>query len=88
MKAKHIYINLRRLFLLYIPHGSDESIAGFWLNELYSPLYIPHGSDESLSFGRKSCEWISFISHMVQMKENAAAWRVESRRTLYPTWFR
>ncbi|ACI21774.1 hypothetical protein THEYE_A2030 [Thermodesulfovibrio yellowstonii DSM 11347] len=34
---------------LYIPHGSDETVA-FKISTSFSKrLYIPHGSDETLS---------------------------------------
>jgi len=33
-------------FLLYIPHGSDESAKRLKINDRKADLYIPHGSDE------------------------------------------
>jgi len=36
------------LYILYIPHGSDESTAQEEKNDEKISLYIPHGSDERL----------------------------------------
>ena len=56
------------LFLLYIPHGSDESKSHLNTFLQYLRLYIPHGSDESFTYQEFMRLTNSFISHMVQMK--------------------
>jgi len=37
----------RRGFLLYIPHGSDETLSSASASATFWNLYIPHGSDET-----------------------------------------
>jgi len=51
-------------------------------------LYIPHGSDESLLGVVCALAFITFISHMVQMKEVRQVTLFRPNRPLYPTWFR
>jgi len=55
--------------LLYIPHGSDESLPALFAMFAIIVLYIPHGSDESPEDRQKAITILNFISHMVQMKE-------------------
>jgi len=47
MKVIHSNHPFLTTFLLYIPHGSDESSGGSFFVYLKFSLYIPHGSDES-----------------------------------------
>ena len=84
--------SLKRADILYIPHGSDESVISNSPFTYNSQLYIPHGSDERvidradgkiklLALYPTWFRWkysfdifhsillLSFISHMVQMKE-------------------
>jgi len=70
MKGEAFFVDEKRCFSLYIPHGSDESQNLAKKTSFDRNLYIPHGSDErKLPFfhPRKKA---TFISHMVQMKED------------------
>ena len=62
---------LSQMGQVYIPHGSDESLNDAELFKVECEVYIPHGSDER----QVNPSWygyaIKFISHMVQMKEQA-----------------
>jgi len=55
--------------LLYIPHGSDERSACDATQNRFHKVYIPHGSDESDAKLSVELSTDTFISHMVQMKE-------------------
>jgi len=49
MKGKRYLPPRDILVLLYIPHGSDESVKSHLNSFLQYLLYIPHGSDERVS---------------------------------------
>ncbi len=53
-----------------------------------SGLYIPHGSDESSLYRKLFQTHVTFISHMVQMKEQLINSFQSINLALYPTWFR
>ena len=57
------------LCVLYIPYGSNKTMAELLGFSIISQLYIPYGSNKTLS---KCCLYQSatiFISHMVQIKQ-------------------
>ena len=76
-------------FLLYIPHGSDESNEGVYRYDISLLLYIPHGSDES-----PCCCYAIYVSRNTlyptwfRWKSLPLASVATNSRTLYPTWFR
>ncbi|MDI3478827.1 MAG: hypothetical protein PWQ59_2352, partial [Thermoanaerobacterium sp.] len=55
-------------YILYIPHGSDETAGSANPHGGRRWLYIPHGSDETYMKFLKNHGKGHFISHMVQMK--------------------
>jgi len=74
--------------ILYIPHGSDESIVEYQ-NNRSDVSFISHMVQMKVL--RKLLRRLvlkTFISHMVQMKEFVEAKFSFSLLTLYPTWFR
>jgi len=58
------HLNAFLQYLLYIPHGSDESYNLSRTIRLFRRLYIPHGSDERLK-SESQCNWFSrlYIPH-------------------------
>ena len=74
--------------VLYIPHGSDETLIPEDAYIKRDILYIPHGSDETQRCPISPSKCIHFISHMVQMKLCSDIHPVDSKSPLYPTWFR
>ena len=69
--------------MLYIPHGSDESINALELAVRIQMLYIPHGSDESTHRDSNEGMGACFISHMVQMKVLAGMLTLSFKIKLY-----
>ena len=41
-----VFLYIEKVWKLYIPHGSDESVQILSCLSLHLQLYIPHGSDE------------------------------------------
>jgi len=58
-----------------------------WLHSNWR-LYIPHGSDERHASDLLPDYVVSFISHMVQMKDSFCHSMLNHLIALYPTWFR
>ena len=54
-------------FILYIPHGSDNTAYHLGDKTIPIMLYIPHGSDNTSKEIRKQYNIKAFISHMVQI---------------------
>jgi len=81
--------HLKKLnLILYIPHGSDKTISTAPLYAEASCLYIPHGSDKTPNAVNALQYFISFISHMVQIKHDKIGPKSLPNEALYPTWFR
>jgi len=74
--------------ILYIPHGSDESLVTPVSADIDSmPLYPTWFRWKSLSSFFLSIFFL-FISHMVQMKAQSGWFHSDNGVSLYPTWFR
>jgi len=83
MKEDFVLIATKCIRQLYIPHGSDERIRPCRRDAKRSGLYIPHGSDERSAKKLSLPSANSFISHMVQMKENKEILAAISMAKLY-----
>ncbi len=64
------------------------NVGSLILRSIPFVLYIPHGSDETNCGFSISCVNLSFISHMVQMKQHSLQNPYLTVFPLYPTWFR
>ncbi len=70
---------LSGIYSLYIPHGSDERIIEQWFRARMRTLYPTWFRWKSEPFYVLDCQPVSFISHMVQMKESFL-WLLEYHR--------
>ncbi len=87
-ESQKIYQTLRIVWLTLYPTWFRWKRIHNQNYHSFNILYIPHGSDESLIKRYQEKPYITFISHMVQMKDE---WKSISSRPpipLYPTWFR
>jgi len=82
-------ISIKLKMILYIPHGSDESLQFLRRRNIKYVLYIPHGSDE-----RHCIVTLQVHSHRTlyptwfRWKRHRKPLVVQGIKTLYPTWFR
>jgi len=83
------YADCYERYILYIPHGSDESCCYILKPLGLCKLYIPHGSDERMqtsSFLKKRSKL--YIPHGSDERDVWIGVVFGHLCTLYPTWFR
>jgi len=78
------------LYILYIPHGSDEreKLYKAWIDS-FGFHFISHMVQMKVSHLYLYHLFpAAFISHMVQMKVDPYSLKKQGMIALYPTWFR